>query len=298
MNINQIKYLLPRLVIGLMILIIAGCTEKIVSNDGRGEEVQIVLKWASDDGAMTARPTYLTVTAPDIPQPIIDTLIDNGIALTGVLLVPAGRDRKFVLEVIVPYPGNVGSQVVIYRGETIADIVPGTANKVDIKLFPSAPMLKMTPRYCYFDPLFKTTAVDINVYHMDSLSSLRVNLNAIPSYVYFDSITRGPAFIDDSDFTYWCDGAVAELTILRRSRPDLPIVDNNGYARLATAYIRSIFIDTGLVIDTSWIYINGYDLLKTSGDSISQFYTEGATILISTYYSPWKSNSTKILPKQ
>jgi len=279
MNKRQIRYLLPSLVIGLIINIIVGCAEKIIDNGRGGEEVQVVLKWASNDEASTSRPTLLTVTAPDIPTPIIDTLIDDGNFISGALLVPAGRDRKFLLEVIVPYPGNVAAQVVIYRGETITDIIPGTVNRVDIVLSPFAPMLRLTPRFAR-TLLGQTIALDIKVYHLDSLRSINISLNIDPPNTYFDSIARGSGYFDDSEFTYWREGSAAGLSISRRNSPDLPIVDHNGYATLATAYIRSLAIDTGKIIDTNWIYINGYNIIKTSGDTINQFYTEGTTVEI------------------
>jgi hypothetical protein len=279
MNKRQIRYLLPGLVIGFIIIIIFGCAEKIIDNGRGGQEVQVVLKWTSNGEMSTSRPTFLTVTAPDIPAPIIDTLIDDGNFISGTLLVPAGRDRKFLLEVIVPYPGNEAAQVVIYRGETTTDIIPGTINKVDIVLYPSAPMLKLTPRFTR-TILGQTNALDIKVYQMDNLGSININLNVDPPNTYFDSIVRGPGFFGDSDFTSWYDGAVAGLSISRPNQPDLPIVDHNGYATLATAYIRSLAIDSGKIIDTNWIYVNGYNIIRTTGDTITRFYTEGATVEI------------------
>ncbi|SYZ72879.1 exported hypothetical protein [Candidatus Zixiibacteriota bacterium] len=198
-----------RIIKGLLISLIVtafliGCAKQVTNPNNSGP-VTIQMKIAGVSDIQAVGYIQLTITGPGIDTPIIDTLIkDTTGYLIGRIEVPAGRDRKFVLE--VRQFGEVAPGEVLYRGETTADVVPDAEIKLDIKLVPVVPMITLSPHYIEV-PILNNFALDVYVYNVDSMSSLRIGIyNYYNSNVTIDSIRPGIDISGNIGFDYASGG--------------------------------------------------------------------------------------------
>jgi hypothetical protein len=248
-----------------------GCGKQILDADNSSRTpVTIQMKISGVNDIQSVGFIQLTVTGPGIDAPIIDTLIkDTTGYLLGEVQVPAGRDRKFVLE--VRQYGEVAPGEVLYRGETMADVVPDAEINLNIKLVPVVPMITLSPHYLEV-PLLSSFSLDIYVYNVDSMTSLTLSLfNYYGNNFGIDSIVPGKDIGVDIGF-HWATVGTTETALyfnwIGNVAANLP--KNGHYA--------TVYMSAGRIAGTAYLYasnfivndVSNYDIY--AGSSEIYFY--------------------------
>ncbi|UCD93703.1 MAG: leucine-rich repeat domain-containing protein, partial [Candidatus Zixiibacteriota bacterium] len=171
---NNAKLPVRIFLIGILALILSGCSEKIV-NDAPSARVQISARLSSTDEALQLKYFTLTVTGPDIEKPILGILMQIGGVLMGEVEVPIGKSRRFIARA---YDDR---DVIVYSGETIADVTKDqtSAQPIVIILYPQVPLMKFAPRLVAAE-VYHPLSVDTRLFKVDSVV-------AITFRVYFDN---------------------------------------------------------------------------------------------------------------
>jgi hypothetical protein len=249
---------------GLMILLtgLTGCEEKIMPGDG-GNIIKIMTSNRPAYGEAFAE-YRLTITADDIAVPIVVPLELDGAFLIGEVILVAGTDRLFTIEVFDT------DGVAVYSGSTSASVVRGQLITLDIDLIPVAPLMKITPRY---DEKFmgESFTVDINCYNLVGLSSAAFYFlyGSTDDLVWVDSVVKGPDYGNEVLLSYQVGINIVTVWIdLAFLTGD--IVDANGDATMATVFL-STHSDTQLLVDTADLQISPVSLNRANGDLIDPF---------------------------
>lgn len=282
MNIAKRTFLLGSLV--LSITLITGCSEKIVA-PGRTGAVTISMKIdaAQASQSISRMLVYVVLPERETDQLLVDSLTEKGGYFVGELAIPAGRDRRFIVEGI-----GIGRQdipILLYKGETIADVLPGIITRLSIDLYPVVPMVKLVPRYLKIP--FKTTFwLDLAVYNLNLLDSAVIGVLFDYPSLAVDSVVRNRSLGNSVAEIDWFDGSQGEITIYQTS-PLGTIVNSNGFATLATIFVNNYQMpDTTASVDTSFFQIFPVTLSKLGLDSIpvSSVYYESARILVDSAF--------------
>lgn len=119
----------------LLAILAAGCAEKIVGPEP-GARIHVQL----GEKAPAAVSFQVTVTAADMDT-ITARMAPQAGAVEVVLVVPVGARRRFTAEAL----DDLGQ--VLYRGETVIDVLPFGSLTVPIDMAPIVPMLYFSPHF-------------------------------------------------------------------------------------------------------------------------------------------------------
>jgi len=248
------------------LLAAGGCAEKITgSNRPVAVAVRIDAKPLAP-GATSAIDSYrLTVEGKGF-SPIVTPLQLQDGYLIGKVSVPAGPHRHFIVEALE-------KGVVLYRGDTYADVLLLGATELAINLFPAVPMVYMTP-HMQANIMGDSFYIDISVHGVPNLQQINLVLSHNNAPFYIDpytaaSIVKGDDLDSNSSLSWFSQPNVANTyTIQLYRRPQTgSLTDATGYVRLARLQLQSYYdwLDTATVnfnIEVNY-------LLGTNGDTIS-----------------------------
>ncbi len=217
------------------------CSDR-AANSGSSVEGNVELRARLSGGAGAEQIDLfrLIVTGPQMDR--IETLLEfDGRYITGEVLVPVGRDRRFVLqaeEIQVSPVGGDEDTVVVYRGVTVSAVEPEVVLTLEIDLAPVVPTLKFTPRWITA-PSGELFTLDIMAYNMTTLPGLRVVLD----YDYTLLQPAGAIPIDDlGEHEYFhaeeVDDAMA-FEIVRADTSGASIVDSDGNGAIARLFFTA-----------------------------------------------------------
>ncbi len=219
-------------VVGL-ILFGAGCADKIT---GKGSATLVTIDF--DLKAGPAVTFLLTITAADMDT--IRTLMgptDNGVAT--VVEVPPGTDRHFLAEAL-----DING-VVMYRGETVSDVIALQPLDLTIDMPPAVPMVYLNPHY--------STVNAGDEFTITICANELVGLSGISMGLSFGEIGKGdklfdPAVIDTIvihpdqsafDGTLFVSSQGPTSVFFNLATEVGPIVDASGDACLVTIHCRT-----------------------------------------------------------
>ena len=250
------KHLGRSLGVVLAILILSGCSQKAV-NDNAAPSIALHMKVTEPALIESVSQFLLIVSGPGMETDTTELTL-NGRYLKGEVEVPAGRDRRFVVEAL----DETGR--VIYRGSTTVDVEPGETIDLTINLYPVVPLVKLSPRFLQV-PADTTFALDVKVFNIDSLYSIAFRVY-FPSYLLgVDSAILGRN-LDPNLFLFDTTGLDTGFYAITPFGSAPPIVDQNGNATLATIFFSTFYPETDA--DTAKLTIKPTALLKPNGDSI------------------------------
>ncbi len=272
---KSIVRLLAVLLTGLIVVVMAsGCAEKIVAGKQSANiTVAIDAKPLGLSEGELADSFRLTVEGPDF-EPMVTTLALQGNLLVGQIDVPLGPRRHFIAEGL----STIGNfPLVLYRGETYADIMTTGKTNVAISLRPVVPMVKLSPVY-QINTMNDSFSVDILVYNLPNIRqiSLDVNYNYGPFYVL--GVAKGTS-LDSVSILSWIQGSVWVSVSANVGDRITSLTDGSGYAHIATMWVQSYSdwaYDTATVIFQPTIT----SLTGVAGDSLptAGIYTDRAVI--------------------
>ncbi len=267
----------------IFLIMIFGCSEKIINtNSGNDIKVTISAKLSSAMEASALSLFLLTITGPDITEPIIDTMVLEYHFLIARVAVPAGKSRTFKIEAF----DDVGT--LIYVGVARSDVAPDMVLKLDIVLRPNVPLIKLSPQSKSIHQ-YSQVVLEIKVYKIPDLKSVDFLLQysgLIDPYFHIDSIvpnTSINSFIRFDTIKTSIPGQY-EFRIYESIHTDvLGIVDISGFARLASIFVSNY--SGGNNFDSVSLTIEATAMSNTADASIMpNIYYEGCTI---EYYDPY-----------
>ena len=240
-KLNNIK-IIGGIVLLLAVLIIgAGCSDKSTSNlSGRALGIKINAAQMGPGAAEQLELFVLTITGPGITTPIIRELFLIEGFLVGEVIVPSGLDRLFTLEAF-DADGRL-----IYAGETVTDISIDGEMIVNISLYPQVQMVKVSPRSLLI-PQGSYFGLDLKVYNIPGLNAISVIVSYNTDLLFAGGAELNPAlgniarlqYLDISGFGF----------IVQATNEIDTLVDDSGYATLATLYFQSYSYPEDVVID-------------------------------------------------
>lgn len=268
------KYYIISIVILAAALFFNGCAEKI-TGEAHLVKIQAMTEFNAPGKISGVSEFRVRVYLPDEEEPLEFPLELVGSYLMGEITIPAGPERTFVVEAMD------SDFIVMYSGEATVDIIAGDDITLDIDLLPVVPMLKFTPRY--FDILMgEPITVDVSIFNFPNLESLEFNVyyGSQSGTIYLDSIVRG-LDLDPLAEVSWADsGTYATVWVSPVGRQSGLIVDDEGYAHLATVYFNSHY-DTQFELDTAYLTLSPTRLTDTSGVmSVDDLYTDETMVIL------------------
>jgi len=233
------KSLLP---MALLVLLLGGCTEKLINDGGNGGNVSLTAKFAAPDLVEMINTLQLTAWGNDM-----DTMVAfqqfNGYDLSFVMDIPAGANRHFLLEAIESR--DVAAPRVIYRGHKVVAITPDRSNAVSIPMYPVLPIIKLNPTNTAI-PCGESFQLELETYGMVNLQGLQADVYFDGYFITLDTILKGVTPGDSAAIQYWMTDGGLGLTATDTSfYPASDIVTETGYSHLATLYF-----DTRVAADT------------------------------------------------
>lgn len=268
--------------VGLVIIILPGCSKKIV-NENADSNVTILMSTKASGLEMSelAQVFVLTINAEDFPIPLVIPLTLEGSFLVGQMIVPVGLNRIFTINAYELPIFDVGLfGTLIYQGTDTADVIFNSTFTVNIDMFPVVPLLKVIPRIVTeterirIDSLAmgESFVVDVYAYNVPDVNYISFDLSyATTNFLvyFFDEIRLGTTVPADSRVSY--EGGNSAITIwLDRPNFGDPLVDELGNAHLLTFYFSS-HSDTNADFDTTLIEITPIILERGSGDFSDPF---------------------------
>lgn len=229
------KCLLP---VAVLVLLLGGCTEKLVNDGTNGGNVSLTAKLAVPDLVEMINMFQLTVWGNDM-----DTMVAyqqfNGYDLSFVMDIPAGPNRHFLLEAVEA--GDVAVPRVVYRGHTVATITPDSPNAVDIPMYPVLPIIKLNPTNTSI-LCGESFQLRLETHGMVNLQGLQADIYFDGYYITLDTILKGATVGDSAAVNYWMtDGGVGLTATDTSYNQTTDIVDETGYSHLATLYFDTRF---------------------------------------------------------
>ncbi len=280
MNIAKRTILLGSLVVTM----IAGCSEKIVAPGQTGAvTISMKIDAAQASQSISRMLVYVVLPERETDQLMVDSLTEKDGYFVGELAIPAGRDRRIIVEGIGM--GRQDIPILLYKGETVADVLPGIITRLSIDLYPVVPMVKLLPRYLEI-PFAASFRLDLAVYNLNLLDSAVIGVFFDSPSLAIDSVVRNRSLGSSVAEIDWFDGSQGEITVYQTS-PLGTIVNSNGFATLATIFVNNYQMpDTTVSVDTSFFQIFPVSLSKLGLDSIpvSSVYYESARILVDSSF--------------
>jgi len=215
-----------------MVMMISGCGRKVVNNDSNiNVSVRVDYKALAPEAGSVDH-FQLVIEGSDFGAMILPMYPEGGYIVADTV-VPAGRDRHFVVT------AQDTANVVLYRGETRADVAVGQVLTLDIDLHPIVPMINITPHYQHL-VMNDTIYLDISIFNVPNVTSISLEFSHNFAPVDLIDVVKGDAYGDtvgvyytysDVNYTYLID-------VFNRNETGT-IVDESGYAHLATVALRS-----------------------------------------------------------
>ncbi|SYZ72878.1 hypothetical protein TRIP_C20993 [Candidatus Zixiibacteriota bacterium] len=241
-------------------LLLPGCSQKNISGQGSNEPAQLIFKMASPLASNWIGVVQLTITGPGILSPIVDTLNLEGTVISGTVDVPTGLNRRLVIE--ARETTESGQGLVIYRGESIVDIIPNTTVSINMGLYPAVPMVRLAPRFRSIT-LGDEFSLDLRAYNLQNLTSLTTQLRYARGQLRVDSIVRYKDLPENAFFAV-SDSLQYYIIDIKSISVHQPLTDSTGFAGLATIYFRDMAaFDSAQTIDSTDISI--WCFLQISG---------------------------------
>ncbi len=260
--------------IGLVIIVLSGCSKNIVNeNANNNVTISMSTKASGIEMSELAQVFVLTIDAEDFPIPIIIPLTLEGSFLVGQMIVPVGENRIFTINAYDL------SATLIYQGTDTADVIFNETVTVNIDMFPVVSLLKVIPRIVTeterirIDSLAmgESFVADVYAYNVPDVNYISFDLNYLTNNFLINlfDIQLGAGVPADSRVSY--EGGNSSVTIWL-DRPNLagPLVDALGNAHLLTFYLNS-HGDTSDDFDTTLLEITPLILERGVGDATDPF---------------------------
>nr|MBN2276502.1 hypothetical protein [candidate division Zixibacteria bacterium] len=275
-NLKDVKSSSIMIIMAVLLAILPGCSEKVVNSDFL-DQGTIRISASLDGIAYAGQVSYgsITVTGPGIIEPIVSELIVENGYLVGEVIVPAGRNRVFRIEVYDK------SEVLIYTGRTTVNVASSTGDAepllITINLYPQVPMMKIVPgtitalEYSNF-------AVDLKVYNISELNQIEFSINYDYYLLYVDSFELNPGL--GSNVTYYYIDQSGFAIGIQDTITGNMIVDDTGYAYLGTLYFSTYNVPYGSLADTTELPLEIHYMADNEGNSIflEQVAPEGSVV--------------------
>ncbi|MEW6015554.1 MAG: hypothetical protein AB1690_09540 [Candidatus Zixiibacteriota bacterium] len=285
MNIRRSIILLSGLV--LTLLLISGCSEKIVAPGPNGAvTISMKIDAAQASQSISRMLVYVVLPERETDQLLVDSLIEKDGYFVGELAIPAGRDRRFIVEGIGM--GRQDVPVLLYKGETVADVLPGIITRLSIDLYPVVPMVKLVPRYLEI-PFETTFRLDLVVYNLNLLDSAEFGVFYDIGSLHVDSVVRNRSLgdavseVDIKDIT----GTILQGIVIWHVSPLGTIVNTKGNATLLSIFMSNYpMIDTTSYPDTTYFGVYPTHLSTFIGETIpvNDVYYESSKIVVDNVF--------------
>jgi len=262
----------------LVIAAMAGCSEKIAGGDqDAGVTVMIDAKPISSQMINAIDRFELIVEGRDFGS-LNFPMAWEGNFVVARIEIPVGTNRRFSARALDKV------NVVLYRGETTANVTSRLAAPVDIQLSPAVPMINVTPHYqtgIMNNPVF----TEVNVFNIPDLSELDLEISMSYGPACVDSVIRGDQLNDTIQVGYtiytsdcrYCSITVASApgNVGRR------IVNAAGNAHVATARFYT-YSDWNADSITTLISVRPISARLITGGAfpIDSIYTDGAEVFL------------------
>ncbi len=235
---KQGKYRVTTIILLLLLLaIVTACSEKIISSEDQGIDLQIQSSVGAWMEVTQATTFILTVTGTGITPPLTTELVYHNGFLVGNINVPAGPERLFVIQAFDE------EGLLIYSGRTIADVVGGEELELDIEMVPDVPMIKLSPVYVETiqgDYL----AITIKVFNLPDIGRIGIELSNLreigTSYIRHETLNIYPELLKIAQPEIWYgDGGELNIELASRDAELYGLLDQDGYAEIATVYYKT-----------------------------------------------------------
>jgi hypothetical protein len=257
-----------------------GCSEKVVNEPTPAfgnANIVINIQRAPEDPEQLVSTYRLTVTAPDMDTVVAILNMVGGQYVVGEVEVPVGDRRRFVLEGL----RGLEIPIVLYRGETVANVRPGTILELRIDLKPVAPMARLSPVNVHV-PAEGAFTLDLKLYNMPQISEFAVLLDWEELYLRFGTAHPGSRMGDHVIISVWYPmESPTPVLVHVRDTTGASIVDANGNAHLAGLDFQSM-VWVGEVPFPALIQPVSAEAVGLEGDTLTQgdFYVDGAHAMI------------------
>jgi len=280
MNTRYLRYSL--VAFSLAVIALGGflaCSKKAVEfYEG---ELTVSLQISAPGDVEVADMFVLTVTAADMDT-VRAELEYDGMYLSGDVTVPAGRNRTFILTATDSKLG-----VIMYRGQAVANVIPGEEVLIDIRLLPVAPMLRISPRGMEVEPI-EYFSVVVEAYNLSELlgATFRVAFIGRDLIPVLDSVRLGRN-IPEEDAIFLANieyGDVVNHYAVGVTSVDstIRLTDSDGHAELAELFFTSPYYSPDTVIETALaLSITGLTGPDWTQIPLDDIYTDNGYITIS-----------------
>lgn len=264
------------IILPAFVILLCGCSDKIINDSDNNINVSVGAWLGSGKFTESLTQFTLTVTGPEIEEPIIHPLELVEGYIVGRAAIPSGLSREFNISVFDDQAR------LIYSGATVADLIKDEIKEIDISLYPQTAMIKFSPGFVKIPDNIKF-ALDIKVYHLDSLN--RIGFDIHPTdYLILDSVKKHPD-LTTPVIIFSPDTLPGTFYILAENPGDI-LVNDAGQAALATAYFTSKSSDIQII----QVYPEIVPIeLITSGEFIPPeevFFHGSNIVLYSSYRQP------------
>lgn len=266
----------------MMMLASYGCSERITPPN-EGIDLSIRMSIMAPGQATQVSRYLLTITGPGILEPITADLDFSDGYLTAGVVVPAGPARLFHIDCL-----DEGGMV-LYSGETVADVVDGSEFILNVDLRPRVQMIKTSPAYAE-TMQGELLAMKIRCYMLEDLAEIRLSLYSHReignTYIYFDSIVINPAIRDLVWAETWMgEGGEAEMQI-GLINWESSFVGEDGYVELATVYYQTGIYEVSPV-ETATFEPSVLFMMDKQENTlpVAACLSEGSTILLYDYWT-------------
>lgn len=290
MNIAKRTILLGSLVVTMTL--IAGCSEKIVAPGQTGAvTISMKIDAAQASQSISRMLVYVVLPERETDQLMVDSLTEKDGYFVGELAIPAGRDRRIIVEGIGM--GRQDIPILLYKGETVADVLPGIITRLSIDLYPVVPMVKLVPRYLEI-PFETTFRLDLVVYNLHLLDSAEFGVFYDISSLHVDSVVRNRSLgdaVSESDIKD-ITGTILQGIVIWHELPLGTIVNSKGNATLLSIFLNNhAMVDSTSFADTSYFGVYPTHLSTFIGETIpvNEVYYESSKIVVDNAFGVIKS---------
>lgn len=176
---TELKVLTILVVLLFGLILLVGCTKKIVGHQEVGVRIEIPIEgFISPKLAARIDHFVVLVEAPDLAERIIEGLFVQDGVVTGEIEVPSGPHRLFTVMAIDTITG-----VTIYQGSDVVDVFAGHTIVLDIQLFPMAPILSISPHYQIIQ-MDSTFTLDFYLHNVTNIGSINFDLDVLSDGIY------------------------------------------------------------------------------------------------------------------
>ncbi|MCK4371521.1 MAG: hypothetical protein KAW61_00175, partial [candidate division Zixibacteria bacterium] len=200
----------------------------------------------------------------------LDTLAVAELTLNGEVAegtidsLPAGEALLFIARAF-----QSGTDIVIYEGRTVTELVAREINEVEIQMSPVVPLMKFTPCQVEITDTYPFY-VDTKVFNIDSLYGISFRVTLDTSFVAIDSIQPAAGLAGDEIIFFWRGDTVSTDTAvfavaISHTIPGSMLVDSSGDAALARLWLhRKVSSEQTIEMSirpTGGVLVNSTDLV-------------------------------------